>query len=206
MAASDGITAAVVLAGGQSRRMGGGEKFLLDLAGQSLIQHVLSRLRPQVGPVVIAANCNPTLLADCAVPVVADAPPSRGPLSGLLAGLRWATKHAPNCTHVLSVAADTPFIPRDLLARLRAGMKGSGSVAIATSAGRRHPVIGLWPASIREPLVDFLDRSASPSMMEFLGGLDWATVDFPLENGHDPFFNVNTPADLNEARRRVELP
>jgi molybdopterin-guanine dinucleotide biosynthesis protein A len=200
---SDGSTAAVVLAGGRSRRMGGGEKFLLDLGGATVLERVLARLRPQAGSIAISANCDPALLAGYGLPVLVDAVPSRGPLSGLLAGLEWAARSGANLSHVATVPADTPFLPPDLVARLRGGAADPDAIAIAASAGRRHPVAALWPLSLAAPLRRFLEQSGDSSVMGFAAQNAWTEVDFPLDGGLDPFFNINEPADLALARERI---
>ena len=196
--------AGLVLAGGRSRRMGGGDKFLLPLTGRRLIDHVVARLAPQVGALAISANCDPALLADTGLAVLADAPPSRGPLSGLLAGMDWVTTVLPGCTHVATAAADTPFFPGDIVARLMEAGAGSGSATLAVSAGRVHPVFGLWPLAGRRYLEEFLAGSENWRMIDFAGRIGWREVDFPFSGDSDPFFNINTPGDLSVAQRRME--
>lgn len=197
---SAATVAGLVLAGGQSRRMGGGDKFLLPLAGKRLIDHVLGRLAPQVGALAISANCDPALLSDTGVAVLADEPPSRGPLSGLLAGMKWAARAVPACTHVATAAADTPYFPGDLVARL--AQAAAGGTVLAASGGRVHPVFGLWPLSARETLADFLASTESSRMLDFAERIGWRAVDFSVATGPDPFFNINTPGDFEAARRR----
>lgn len=201
---SEATVAGLVLAGGQSRRMGGGDKFLLPLGGLRLIDHVVARLAPQVSALAVSANCDPALLADTGLPVLADTPPSRGPLSGLLAGMNWAATALPGCTHVATAAADTPFFPEDLVARLTEAGAGTGSAALALSGGRVHPVFGLWPLAGRRYLEQFLASSESWRMMDFAGRIGWREVDFPFPGDSDPFFNINTPDDLAVAERRME--
>lgn len=196
--------AGLVLAGGQSRRMGGGDKFLLPLGGLRLVDRVAARLAPQVGALAISANCDPALLSDTGLAVLADAPPSRGPLSGLLAGMKWAAGALPGCTHVATAAADTPFFPADLVARLMEAGAGIGSATLAVSAGRVHPVFGLWPVAGRRYLEEFLAGSESWRMIDFAGRVGWREVDFPFPGDRDPFFNVNTPDDFAAAQRRME--
>lgn len=191
--------AGLVLAGGRSRRMGGGDKFLLRLGDRRLVDHVIARLRPEVGCLAISANCDPALLSGTQLPVLADAPPSRGPLSGLLAGMVWAEKAHPGCTHIATAAADTPFFPADLVSRLSGA---GGSAALAASAGRVHPVFGLWPLATRRLLEDFLAGAQSWRMMDFAAQIGWREVDFAPVDGCDPFFNINTPEQLDAARRR----
>src|SRR5947207_10088473 len=134
--------------------MGGGDKALRLLAGIALLERVIERMRPQVETLVLNANGDPARFARFGLPVVADSVPGyAGPLAGVLAGLDWTAEHRPNCTHVVSVATDAPFLPRDLVSRLVRGMEKSGAdLACAASGGQPHPVIGLWPVRLREDL------------------------------------------------------
>src|SRR6185295_6763467 len=128
----------VILAGGQSRRFGGGDKGFAELDGRSVLSHVIERFRPQVGRLILNANGDLTRFASFGLEIVPDEQtPELGPLSGILAALDWAKHHAPNCTAVATVSTDVPFLALDLIQRLEAE-RGDG-VAIAVSAGRRHP-------------------------------------------------------------------
>jgi molybdopterin-guanine dinucleotide biosynthesis protein A len=158
---------------------------------------VIERMAPQVGALVLSANGDPARFGDFAPPVIADTIPGfQGPLAGLLAGMRWA--EARGATSVATAAADTPFFPRDHVERLtRAGAK----VAVARSGGRIHPLFCLLPVALAGDLDDFLGRQASRKVTDWLErhgavaiNLD-GTGDAPI----DPFFNVNTPADLAKA-------
>ncbi len=198
--------AGVVLAGGQSRRMGGGDKGLLDLDGQSMLSRVIAALGPQVRTLAINANGDPARFAAFGLPVTPDTVAGFvGPLAGVLAGLRWAVAHAPGATHVASVSADAPFLPDDLVARLAAAIiDRPTAIAIARSGGELHPVIGLWPVS----LADDLEAALTEGTRKVLAWTDrhgTVAVDFPFLDvaGEqiDPFFNANTPAELDEARR-----
>lgn len=194
----------VVLAGGQSRRMGE-EKALLDLGGVTMIGRVIEALAPQVGRVVISANGDAARFAQFRLPVVADTVPDlAGPLAGVLAGIRWSAAEAPEATHVLSVAADTPFLPADLAALLHEAVTGeSGRMAVASSGGRLHPAVALWPIGIADEIEAALARDERRAH-RFVAEADAIEVDFPFASlsGRrvDPFFNANTPDELEEAR------
>lgn len=181
--------------------MGGGDKFLLPLAGRRLIDRCIDRLAPQVAATAISANGDPARLALRDIPVLGDKPPSRGPLSGVLAGLEW-TSTLPGVTHMLTVAADTPFFPLDLAERL-AGAQ-TGGVAVARTQERLHPVFALWPTGLRDPLARFLVESRSSRMTDFFDRLDVAEVIFCTTVDQDPFFNVNTPDDFATALKMLE--
>jgi molybdopterin-guanine dinucleotide biosynthesis protein A len=190
----------LVLAGGQSRRMGGGDKALRELAGVPLLAHVIARLRPQVEALVLNANGDPARFAGFGLPVAADSVPGfAGPLAGVLAGLDWAARHCPDCPHVLSVATDAPFLPEDLAARLAAVVGGAGAdLACAASGGRAHPVFGLWPVRLREDLRRAVVEEGVRKVDQWTARHRLITVDF-ADRPVDPFFNANRPEDLDTA-------
>lgn len=202
MANATGQIAGLVLAGGESRRMGGGHKFLLRLGGEAIIDRVIARLSPEVAAMAISANCDASLLEHTGLPVLADPPPSRGPLSGVLAGLAWA--RAAGFSHLATAAADTPFFPEGMVARLREAAPSPDAVVIAASSGQMHPVFGLWPVSAAPSLDQFLRRDGGTRMMDFVTQGPWRSVDFSVERGPDPFFNINTRDDLAAAELLLE--
>jgi molybdopterin-guanine dinucleotide biosynthesis protein A len=191
--------AGVLLAGGQSRRMGGGDKALRLLGGETILARVIARLRPQVARLVLNANGDPARFAGFGLPVVADSVEGfAGPLAGILAGLDWAAANAPGCELVLSAATDAPFLPADLAARLAAGMAAGADLACAASRGQPHPVIGLWPVRLREELRHALVAEGVRKVDVWTARYRLATVDFPAGEV-DPFFNANRPEDLAAA-------
>lgn len=203
MTGSDQIVG-VVLAGGQSRRMGGGDKCLLELAGKPLLAHVIDRLRPQVDALTLNANGDPARFAAFGLDVVADPVEGfAGPLAGVLAGFGWARAHAPQARWVVTAASDTPFFPEDLAARLLAATQGRyPAIALAASAGRQHPVFGLWPTALEHDLRAALD-AGTRKVLDWTARHTTVTAAFPeTEVGGtalDPFFNANRPEDLARA-------
>jgi molybdopterin-guanine dinucleotide biosynthesis protein A len=194
--------AGVLLAGGQSRRMGGGDKALRLLGPQTLLDHVIDRVRPQVAALVLNANGDPLRFARYGLPVVPDSIADfAGPLAGILAGLDWAAANRPDCALVVSLATDAPFLPADLVARLVEGMTDAGAeLACAASCGQPHPVIGLWPVHLREALREAVVAEGIRKVDLWTARYRLATVPFPDEiGGVDPFFNANRPADLDRA-------
>jgi molybdopterin-guanine dinucleotide biosynthesis protein A len=190
----------LVLAGGQSRRMGGGDKALRELAGISLLGRVVERLRPQVAALVLNANGDPARFAAFGLPVVADSVPGfAGPLAGVLAGLDWAARHRPDCPFVLSVATDAPFLPQDLAARFVAAVTEAGAdLACAASGGRAHPVFGLWPVRLREDLRRAVVEEGIRKVDQWTARHRLVTADF-ADRPVDPFFNANRPEDFATA-------
>jgi molybdopterin-guanine dinucleotide biosynthesis protein A len=201
----DGEVTGVLLAGGRSSRMGGREKALLDVGGQPMLLRVLTRLRPQVGRIVINANGDAARFSGHCLPVVADSIEGyAGPLAGLHAGIEWARRETPEAAYVASVPVDCPFVPTDLVARLKAALIAKGAAcAIAASGGERHPVAGLWRVELSEAVADSLQREVR-ALHRFADSQGCAVADFaPIDIGGtavDPFFNVNAPADLDKAR------
>ncbi|BCH24636.1 molybdenum cofactor guanylyltransferase MobA [Mesorhizobium sp. L-8-3] len=198
--------AGILLAGGKSSRMGGGDKSLRLLGRRSMLARAASRLAPQVAALALNANGDPARFAGFDLPVIADTLPGHpGPLAGILAGMEWAAA-TPNRTHLVSVACDTPFFPADLVSRLVEAADGRPErIAVAASGGRRHPVFGLWPLALRPALRYFMEEGATYRVSDFVERQDFALADFPMltlvQGMVDPFFNVNTESDLMIAER-----
>lgn len=195
--------AGVLLAGGQARRMGGGDKCMLELDGRPLLSHVIDRARSQVDCLMINANGDPGRFAAFGLPVEKDSVEGfAGPLAGVLTGLEWAARERPDCSHVATIATDTPFFPADLVARLRSAVDGGADMACAASGDRHHPVFGLWPVAraddLRRALVEEDIRKVDIWTVRYR--LD--AVEFPV-GGIDPFFNVNRPDDLARAEAHL---
>lgn len=188
----------VILAGGQASRMGGGDKGLLRLGGATLLDHVISRLSPQCTALAINANGNSDRFRPYNLPVLPDGIEGQpGPLAGILAAMEWAA--AEGTQSVVTVAADTPFFPRDLVARLAE----PAGLALASSqqpgeAPMQQPVFGLWPVELRGDLRSSL-LAGQRKVRQWAAQHNAAQVVFP-HDGVDPFFNVNTPEDLKQAR------
>ncbi|MGE0723072.1 MAG: molybdenum cofactor guanylyltransferase MobA [Alphaproteobacteria bacterium] len=192
------MIAGVLLAGGLSRRMGGGDKSLRTLAGRPVLDHVVARARPQVAALALNANGDPARFASYGLPIVPDdVPEFPGPLAGVLAGLDWAAGEA-GATHVASFATDAPFLPADLVARLAAAVDGGADLACAASGGRAHPVFGLWPVALRQELRRAVVDEGIRKVDRFTARFRLVQVDFAVAPV-DPFFNVNRPADLAAA-------
>ena len=190
----------LLLAGGQSRRMGGGDKCLMRLGGKTLLQRILDTAMPQVGPLVLNTNSDLALFGAYELPVAPDVIDGfAGPLAGVLTGLEWAQANAPECDWVASFACDAPFAPADLVARLVAAvMDQDADMACANSGGRDHPVFALWPVRLADDL-----RKAVVN--EELRKVDVWTARYRLGRANwgidpvDPFLNVNRPEDLARA-------
>ncbi|REC57994.1 molybdenum cofactor guanylyltransferase MobA [Rhodosalinus sediminis] len=189
----------VILAGGRARRMGGGDKALAELAGRPLAVHVAARLSGHVAALALNANGDPARFAALGLPVLPDPLPGRpGPLAGVLAALDWAAGQG--AAAAVTAPADTPFLPPDLVPRLRdASGEGARPALAAGPAGGLHPLCALWPVRLAPALRVALDRGAA-KVRDFAAGQGAATVAFASEAA---FFNVNTPEDLAAARAEL---
>ncbi len=193
-------TLGIILAGGLSRRMGGGDKPLLVLEGRTLLAHAAGRLAPQCESLILNANGDPSRFEGADLPVVPDSVPGYpGPLAGILAGLEWAAAHCPEVEWTVSVPGDTPFIPGDLVRRLHEARRGTGlPLACAASGAKVHYAVGLWPVRLRHDLF----QAITEQNMRRLG--DWVKLHGCAEAAWaadpvDPFFNINTPEELAQA-------
>jgi molybdopterin-guanine dinucleotide biosynthesis protein A len=192
--------AGVLLAGGLSRRMGGGDKCLRPLGGRTILAQIVERVRPQVAHLVLNANGNPARFAAYRLPTAGDSIEGfAGPLAGVLTGLEWTRRNAPGCAWLASFPADAPFLPLDLVARLAGAVDGSGAdMACATSGGRAHPVIGLWPVRLADELRRAMVDEDIRKVDAWTARYRLEQVDFPVRP-FDPFFNTNRPEDLEAA-------
>ena len=179
---------ALILAGGQARRMGGGDKPLLPLAGQTMLARIITAIGSV--PIAISANGDPARFATT-LPILPDPIPNQGPLGGVLAGLEWAASLG--ATTLLTVPGDTPLIPPDLAQKL------APAPSVAESRGQVHHLVALWPVSAAALLRAWLDQPGSRSVRAFADTLGLRRVAFP----GDPFINVNTPQDLAALEARV---
>ena len=193
-------TLGLVLAGGLARRMGGGDKAMIAIGGTSILDRVLERLRLQTAGIIINANGDPARFAATGLPVIADTVPGfAGPLAGVLAGLDWAAANKPDITYIASVPGDCPFLPRDLVGRLHAArISDDLPLACARSGAWRHPVVGLWPVTLRDDLRRALVDEDLRKIEVWTARHGIAIADWP-DKPVDPFFNVNTPDDAARA-------
>ena len=199
-------TLGVVLAGGLARRMGGADKPMQRIGGRSLLQRVVERLSPQCDRLILNANGDPSRFAAFGLPVVADGVADYpGPLAGILAALEWTAANRPDISWVVSVAADCPFLPRDLVSGLhRARAAENAELAVAASGGQTHPVTGLWNVGFRQALRQALVVEDVRKISRWTARHRLATATWPTEP-IDPFFNVNTPGDIARAETLAML-
>jgi molybdopterin-guanine dinucleotide biosynthesis protein A len=183
----------VVLAGGQGRRMGTVDKGLVLLRGRPMVQHVLERLAPQVGEILINANQHVAEYAALGHPVIPDA---IGGFAGPLAGLHVALTHAAHPT-VATVPCDSPFLPADLVSRLCAALDaGAAELAVARTFDQPHPVFALVRKRVLPHLTRFLEGGGRKIDAWYA---TLATVEVAFDDEADAFRNINTADELKQA-------
>jgi molybdopterin-guanine dinucleotide biosynthesis protein A len=193
----------VILSGGRSSRMGGGDKCLLQLAGQHMLTRIVDRLMPQVSEVIINANEDPLRFADFGLPVIADSIVGlAGPLAGVHAGLEWVKANTPRVRYIATVPSDTPFFPPDLVRSFLSEASSYPALLVAASREGVHPVVGLWPVAMVPQIEDAL-RVGMLKVGAFIKEHSATEVFFaPVRIGArlvDPFYNINRPEDLTYA-------
>ena len=188
----------VILAGGLSTRMNGHDKALIKLSGYPLIEHSINRLESQVDGLAININRDYNLYKKYNLPIIPDTIDGfLGPLAGILAGMDYAAKH--KYTHVITVAADTPFFPLDLNDTL---FDENFDINIAKTISdinqkNLHPTFGLWNVKLRDELRAALIGDVRKVML-FVKQNKWRSVGWEKKD-YDQFFNVNTPEDMINA-------
>ena len=190
-------SSSIILAGGHATRMGGADKGLISFKGQPLIQHVISRLQPQVDEILINANREIAQYKTFDLKVLQDENQDfAGPLAGILLGLKHA-KHE----LALSVPCDSPLLPLDLVARLyNIMLESHADIAVASSDGNVHPVICLMKKSVLPSLVDFLD-AGERKVSAWQKSQAYCEVDF--SNCNNAFVNLNTLEELRELELKL---
>ena len=190
--------AGIILAGGRSSRMGQ-DKPLTLLAGRPMIAHVAERLKPQVAALACSANGDLKRLRFLDCPILPDQGTSSGedgPLAGILAGLHWA--HSAGHSHIVTAPTDAPFLPLDLVERLQSS-NTQNHAALAVSQTGPEPLFTLWPCSAL-PIITKRFEQGERGPRTLLELISYQRVDFEdVEDGPDPFFNVNRPDDLAAA-------
>ena len=192
----------VLLAGGLARRMGGGDKCLVELGGETLLSRAIQRIQPQLGATIINANGDASRFADYKLPVVADSVEGvAGPLAGVLAGMEWVSQNLPEKRWIVTLPTDAPFFPQDLVHKLsQALVWDRADLACAKSGGRAHPVFGLWPVALKDSLRHKLVEEEVRKVDIFTADYQMAVAEWPV-GSLDPFLNINTTDELAAAEQ-----
>ena len=200
-------TVGILLAGGLARRMGGGDKSLLVLDGQRILDRVIARARPQVDALVLNANGDPERFREFGLPIASDVIGKyAGPLAGILTGMDWARREAPAAEWLASFATDAPFLPADMVAQFHATVvEERAEIVCAMSQDRTHPVFALWPLRLMDELRAAMENEDMRKIDLWTARYRTSLVHFAADaDGIDPFFNVNQPENLEEAQRLLD--
>jgi molybdopterin-guanine dinucleotide biosynthesis protein A len=186
----------LILAGGQGSRMGGVDKGLQPFRGRPMVAHAVERLAPQVDEVLVNANRNVEEYARFGSRVVSD---EIAGFAGPLAGFERGLAHASGAL-VATVPCDSPFLPADLVARLRAALeRANADLAVAKTGTQAHPVFCLMRRSVHASLTAFL-ASGQRKIDRWYSALAVAEVAFDDEA--DAFLNINTREELAQLEPR----
>ncbi len=190
--------------------MGGDDKCLKHLCGRPLLEHVIDRARPQVCRIILSSNGDEECFASYGLPVIGDVIKGfAGPLAGVLSGLEWVSENIPQARWMASFATDTPFFPKDMVARLAKAIDDTecahpSDIACASSGGRMHPVFALWPVAMSKDLRLAMINKKMRKASLWMDSCRTERVEFQNQP-FDPFFNINTPDDLATAERAAML-
>ncbi len=198
---SGGIRVGALLAGGRGTRLRRGDKGLVEVAGRPMIAHVHCRLASQADRIVINANGDPVRFQFLGAPVIPDSfvdTGGAGPLAGIHSVLTWARHEAGPSALVVTVPVDAPFLPMNLVSRLEESrQRTEADISVASSGGRRHPVVACWPVTLLAELRQALDDGVR-KIDAFTSTYRVSVVEWQVGTV-DPFFNVNTEEDLSRA-------
>ncbi|MBT7956697.1 MAG: molybdenum cofactor guanylyltransferase MobA [Rhodospirillaceae bacterium] len=190
----------VILAGGQSRRFGGGDKFIRELKGEPLVDRVIERVRPQTSQMIISSNAETPHLTKFRLPIVADVIEGQaGPLAGILSGMEWTRENASDCDWIVSFPTDAPFVPLDLVAQMHEqAVADDAEIVCAASGGRTHPVCALWRVNLAGNLRQVMEEEEMRKIDLWTARHRLSVLEFS-DQPYDPFFNINRPEDLEQA-------
>ena len=194
----------VILAGGRSSRMGVGRKALLDLNGRSLLAHVVDHLKPQLDPLVLSCESDTRDFESFRLTVVPDLlPDHRGPLAGLCSALQYLVDAGYNDGLVLC-PCDAPFIPENLVATLlQESQCEEKPVVVISYQGVLQPTFSLWQNHHLSVIRDAVVNKGLGGLKQVLAYLPHTVVEWELAEP-SPFFNINTPADLETASQWLD--
>ena len=159
----------------------------------------MQRITGQAEPIILSSNRDCSEYPGIRFPIVADCLSGHlGPLVGILSAMEWSQENEPQCQWLVSIASDTPWYPLDLVGRLGSAVDRDGAeIAVCTSNGRTHPVFALWSMNVAPALRSSLEQGIR-KIDAFTATFSTTTVDWPVDD-FDPFFNINTPEDLQRA-------
>lgn len=192
----------VILAGGQAKRMGGGDKCLIKIKERPLLERIIETLSPQTEKIILNANGDLSRFDAFGLETARDVWEGfSGPLAGILTAMEWGASQHPSFPLIATMAGDTPFIPKDFIPMLLKRLEAEkADIAMAATEGKIHPVAALWRTDLKEGLVAFLKASTHHKIRLWTESYHCVQVDFPSQP-IDPFFNINHPEDIEKAQQ-----
>ena len=190
----------LLLAGGLSRRFGGGIKTFAKINGVTIFEKIIGGLKKQGVNIIINANSNHKIFSNSKLPIIADVKKNfQGPLAGIYTSMVWVKEKKLDIEWILSVPSDTPFLPNNLLDVFVSKINKTKKILIARSNNKIHPIIGIWNINLLKNLEQEL-KSDNRKIMEWVYKNEYDIVDFPVKF-YDPFFNINNKEDIIEAEQ-----
>ena len=190
-------TIIVILAGGQSRRFGGGYKTLYTFNKMSILDRIIQNFKKLEVEIVLNANSNEDQFLKTGLHLIKDELENfQGPLAGIYSSMKWVLENRKNIEWIFTSPSDTPFLNKNLVNKfLSTDYNNKTKIVIAKSSNKTHPVIGFWHISLIKSLEEFLAKE-NRKIMHWVEGQNYEILNFENKNN---FFNINTKTDLEEA-------
>ena len=190
-------TIIVILAGGQSRRFGGGYKTLYTFNKMSILDRIIQNFKKLEVEIVLNVNSNEDQFLKTGLPLIKDELENfQGPLAGIYSSMKWALENRKNIEWIFTSPSDTPFLYKSLVNKfLNTNYNNNTKIVVAKSSNKTHPVIGIWHISLMKSLEQFLAKE-NRKIMHWVEGQNYEILNFENKNN---FFNINTKTDLEEA-------
>ena len=190
-------TILVILAGGQSRRFGGGYKTLYKFNKISILDRIIQNFKKLKIEIVLNVNSNEDQFLKTGLHLIKDELENfQGPLAGIYSSMKWVLENRKNIEWIFTSPSDTPFLNKNLVNKfLSTYYNNKTKIVIAKSSNKTHPVIGFWHISLIKCLEEFLAKE-NRKIMHWVEGQDYEILNFENKNN---FFNINTKTDLEEA-------
>lgn len=190
-------TILVILAGGQSRRFGGGYKTLNKFNNISILDRIIQNFSKLEIEIVLNVNSNEDQFLKTGLHLIKDELENfQGPLAGIYSSMKWVLENRKNIEWIFTSPSDTPFLNKSLVNKfLSTNYNNKTNIVIAKSSNKTHPVIGFWHISLIKSLEEFLAKD-NRKIMHWVEGQNYEILNFENKNN---FFNINTQADLEEA-------
>ena len=190
-------TILVILAGGQSRRFGGGYKTLYKFNKISILDRIIQNFKKLEMEIVLNVNSNEDQFLKTGLHLIKDELENfQGPLAGIYSSMKWVLENRKNIEWIFTSPSDTPFLNKNLVNKfINTDYNNKTKIVIAKSSNKTHPVIGFWHISLIKSLEEFLAKE-NRKIMHWVEGQNYEILNFENKNN---FFNINTKADLEEA-------